>query len=133
MLYGLLLFIHIVVSILLIVVILMQASKGRGLSGIAGGAQSQAVIGGRQAATMLHKVTITLGLIFGLNLLFLGILSKGRSTPRSVTQEQMQQTEPAPLDFLGEEPAAAPMETGAEGQQQGTGQPQGQQEQEPQQ
>jgi preprotein translocase subunit SecG len=108
MLYGLLLFIHVAVSILLVVVILMQSSKGGGLAGIAGGAASQAVIGGRQAATLLHKVTIILALVFGVNLLFLGILSKGRSTPKSVTQEQMQQVEPTPLDFLGDEPAAAP-------------------------
>ena len=43
-----------------------------------------------------------------MNLLFLGVMSKGRSTPRSVTQEQMQQSEPTPLDFLGGDQGAAP-------------------------
>lgn len=108
MLYGLFLFIHVVVSILLVVIILMQSSKGGGLAGIAGGAATQTVIGGRQAATLLHKVTIYLALVFGVNLLLLGLMSKGRSTPHSVTQEQMQQVDPTPLDFLGQEPAAAP-------------------------
>ncbi len=108
MLYGLLLFIHVAVSLLLVVIVLMQSSKGGGLAGIAGGVASSAAFGGRQAATLLHKVTIVLALIFGINLLFLGVLSKGRSTPRSVTQEQMQQTEPNPLDFLGSDEGATP-------------------------
>ncbi|MFH0883659.1 MAG: preprotein translocase subunit SecG [bacterium] len=108
MLYGFLLVIHVIVSLLLVVVVLMQSSKGRGLAGIAGGAASSAVFGGRQAAGLLHNVTIGLALVFGVNLLFLGVLSKGQSTPRSVTQEQMQETEQTPLDFLGGEQGAVP-------------------------
>jgi preprotein translocase subunit SecG len=113
MLYGLLLVIHVLVSLLLVVVVLMQSSKGRGLAGIAGGAASSAVFGGRQAAGLLHKVTIGLALVFGINLLFLGVLSRGRSTPHSVTQEQGQETEPTPLDFLGGDQSAVPA-TGTE-------------------
>jgi len=108
MLYTLLLIIHVIVSVLLVVVILMQSSKGRGLAGIAGGAAASAVMGGRQAATLLHKVTIGLALVFGVNLLILGVLSKGHNVARSVTQEQMQQAEPSPLDFLDDGTATAP-------------------------
>jgi preprotein translocase subunit SecG len=108
MLYGFFLFIHIIVSILLVVIILMQASKGGGLAGLAGGAATQAVLGGRQAATLLHKVTVILALVFGINCMLLGVLSKTRDVQHSVTQETMQ-AEESPLDFLsGEEATSAP-------------------------
>ena len=112
MLYAFFLVIHVIVSILLVVAILMQSAKGGGLAGIAGGAASSAVFGGRQAATLLHKVTITLALVFGVNCMLLGALSHGRSAPKSVTQEQMQdnqqQQSDNPLGFLnnGEQGAA---------------------------
>ncbi|HEB84872.1 MAG TPA: preprotein translocase subunit SecG [Bacteroidetes bacterium] len=109
MLYAFLLVIHLIVSVLLVVAILMQRAKGGGLAGIAGGAASSAYLGGREAATLLHKGTVILALVFGINCMLLGVLSKGQSTPRSVTQEAMQ-SEPYPLDFLGGgqgEPAGA--------------------------
>ena len=113
MLYAFLLIIHVVASVLLVVVVLMQASKGGGLAGLAGGMASQAVLGGRQAATLLHKVTIVLALIFGLNSLFLGVLSKNRAQLRSVTQEQMMEETANPLDFIGAEEAAPAVDEGA--------------------
>lgn len=90
-LYGVLIFIHVVVSILLVVTVLMQRAKGGGLAGIAGGAASQAMFGGRGAATIIHKATIVLAVVFGLNLLFIGVLSKNISRPSSVTQEALQE------------------------------------------
>ena len=113
MIYGFFLVIHVIVSIFLVVAILMQASKGGGLAGIAGGMASSAVFGGRQAATLLHKVTIVLAVVFGLNCILLSSLSKGRSAPRSVTQEQMQEEAASnPLGFL-EDSAPAGDETAA--------------------
>lgn len=115
MLYAFFLVIHVIVSILLVVAILMQSAKGGGLAGIAGGAASSAVFGGRQAATLLHKVTIALALIFGVNCMLLGALSHGSSAPRSVTQEAMQegqQQSDNPLGFLNNgEQGAAPQGT----------------------
>ncbi|MBS1261036.1 MAG: putative protein-export membrane protein SecG [Calditrichaeota bacterium] len=104
MLYGLLLVIHILVSILLVVTILMQASKGGGLAGIAGGmaGASSQMFGGRQAATLLHKVTVTLALVFGINALILTVLSRGPNEVQSVTQRAMQGEGNYPLEFLGE-------------------------------
>ncbi len=109
MLYGLLLVIHVLVSAFIVISILMQASKGRGLAGIAAGGAATTVFGGRGTATLLHKVTIVLAIVFGVNCLMLGVLSKGRSTPRSVTQEAIQQEE-YPLDFLGGEEGTVPIE-----------------------
>lgn len=104
MLYGFFLIIHIIVSVMLVVAILMQASKGGGLAGIAGGAvgASNQMFGGRQAAGMLHKVTIALALVFGINALLLGGLSRTSSAPRSATLEAIQSESGSPLDFLGD-------------------------------
>ncbi|MDP8207120.1 MAG: preprotein translocase subunit SecG [Candidatus Electryonea clarkiae] len=105
MIYGFLLFIHVLICILLVIAVLMQRAKGGGLAGIAGGAASQAVLGGRGAATVIHKFTVGLAISFGVVCLLLGILSKGKSTAHSVTQEAMQ--EEFPLNFLGESEEAA--------------------------
>jgi preprotein translocase subunit SecG len=104
MLYGFFLVIHIIISILLVIAILMQASKGGGLAGIAGGmgAGGSSMLGGRQAATLLHKVTIALALVFGINALLLGVLSRGSSDLRSVTLDAIATEESFPLEFLGE-------------------------------
>lgn len=105
MLYGFFLFIHIVVSLMLIGIVLLQSSKGGGLAGIAGGVASSAVLGGRQTATLLHKVTVVLAVVFAVNCLLLGGLSKTSMEKHSVTQEVLQ-AEESPLDFLGGEAAA---------------------------
>lgn len=62
--YGFLIFLHVVVSVLLVVVILMQASRGGGLSGTFGGTASTAIFGGRGAGSFLSKVTVGLAVAF---------------------------------------------------------------------
>ncbi len=57
--------VHIIVSVLLIVAILMQASKGGGLAGTFGGS-STAFLSGRQAADTLTKATVVLAILFAL-------------------------------------------------------------------
>ncbi len=109
-LYIILLVLHILVSIFLVVAVLMQRAKGGGLAGIAGGAASQAMFGGRGAATLLHKVTIGLAISFGVICLLLGVLSKGMSSKHSVVQQEL---EANPLqEMLGTAPSAttAPVE-----------------------
>ena len=106
MIYAFFLVIHVIICILLVVAILMQRAKGGGLAGIAGGAASQAVLGGRGAATLIHKVTIGLAIAFGSVCLLIGIMSKGRSASHSVTQEAIQ--EEYPLDFLQETEGSRP-------------------------
>jgi preprotein translocase subunit SecG len=56
--------IHVVVSIFLILVILLQAGKGGGMGGAFGGAGSQTVFGGRGATTFLGKLTSAAAIIF---------------------------------------------------------------------
>ena len=60
---------HVLVSIALILVVLMQSSKGEGLAGgtAFGGGVSGAVFGGRGAATFLSKATTVLAVLFMVN------------------------------------------------------------------
>ncbi len=55
---------HTIVSILLISVVLMQASQGGGLSGSLGGQAASSILGGQSAGNVLSKVTTWLAVIF---------------------------------------------------------------------
>ncbi len=71
---------HVIVCIALILVVLMQSSKGEGLSGSAfGGGMSSAVFGGRGAATFLSRATTVLAIIFFLNCGVLAWMSAARA------------------------------------------------------
>jgi preprotein translocase subunit SecG len=72
---------HVLVSIALILVVLMQSSKGEGLAGSAfggGGGLSGAVFGGRGAATFLSKATTVLAILFMVNCAALAFMSSNR-------------------------------------------------------
>lgn len=73
MLYGFLLFLHIVFSFLLVGVVLIQSGKGGGLAGLGGGA-SQAVFGGRGAGDLLTKLTQGLAVGFMASAFVLALL-----------------------------------------------------------
>ncbi|MEZ5063139.1 MAG: preprotein translocase subunit SecG [bacterium] len=84
MIYGIILGIHVLVCILLVLVVLMQSSKGGGLAGGAfGGGAESTVFGGRGAATVLSKATTVFGMTFMVTSLTLTLLSASR-TGRSV-------------------------------------------------
>ncbi|MGH8016405.1 MAG: preprotein translocase subunit SecG [Candidatus Zixiibacteriota bacterium] len=69
---------HVIVSLALILVVLMQSSKGEGLAGSAfGGGLSGAVFGGRGAASFLSKATAVLAVLFMLNSGALALMSSG--------------------------------------------------------
>ena len=61
---GFFIFLHVIISTFLVIVILMQASRGGGLSGTFGGATSTAIFGGRGAGSFLSKVTVGLAIAF---------------------------------------------------------------------
>ena len=73
---------HILVSFSLILVVLMQSSKGEGLAGSAfgGGGVSGAVFGGRGAASFLSRATSVLAMLFMLNSGALALISSGGRT-----------------------------------------------------
>ncbi|HKJ67867.1 MAG TPA: preprotein translocase subunit SecG [bacterium] len=93
--YTFLIAVHVLVAITLIVVILMQSSKGGGLSGAFGGAGggSQSLFGGRGAASFLQKVTVGLAVMFMLLALVINLIGRSGEQQRSVVQESAQQQE----------------------------------------
>jgi preprotein translocase subunit SecG len=89
MLYVLVLMIHVAVCVGLILVVLMQSSKGGGLSGVFGGS-SQAVFGGRGAAPALVKATSILAITFGLTSLSLAFLATKQRVAKTAIQEEIE-------------------------------------------
>lgn len=69
-------FIHVLVSIFLILVVLLQQGKGADLS-VFGGGGTQTAFGARGAATVLHKLTVTCFILFLVTTVTLGIMSSG--------------------------------------------------------
>ena len=61
---GFLIIIHTIVSILLISVVLMQASQGGGLSGTFGGQAASSVLGGQNVGNVLSRITTWLATLF---------------------------------------------------------------------
>jgi len=66
---------HTIVSILLISVVLMQASQGGGLSGTIGGQAASSILGGQSAGNVLSKITGWLAVVFIGLAIFISILS----------------------------------------------------------
>lgn len=71
---GFLVFLHIVVSILLMLIVIMQPGKGADLAGAFGGGGSQTAFGARGAATLLHKLTVALFIMFILTSIVLAVV-----------------------------------------------------------
>jgi triosephosphate isomerase len=90
----LLYFLHVFVSIFLILVVLLQQGKGADLS-VFGGGSTQAAFGARGATQLIHKLTVGSFIMFIVTTLSIGIL-KGRERGGSImTQEVVEQTAPA--------------------------------------
>jgi preprotein translocase subunit SecG len=71
---------HVIVCLALIAVVLMQSAKGEGLAGTSfGGGMSNAVFGGRGAASFLSKATTILAVVFFVNCGVLAFMSANRS------------------------------------------------------
>ena len=98
---GFVVFLFVPVCVVLTLIILLQDSKGEGLSSSAfGGAEMQSVLGGRGAATFLGKLTTWLAIGFMVISLFLmrfyGEEGGGALTP--IEQETTQKTTIEPVD-----------------------------------
>lgn len=90
--------IHIVISLFLIAIVLLQQGKGADLSVFGGGA-TQTAFGARGATTLLHKLTVSAFVGFILTTLAIGILQSRETT--------------TPVGALPEAAAALPSETPA--------------------
>jgi len=98
---GVLLGLHILVSLALVIVVLLQSGKGGGLAGAFGGAGGVgAVFGGQTAADFLTKATRYLAIAFFLSSLVLAIVS--RQTITGTVQEGLERRGATPATETGQ-------------------------------
>lgn len=103
---GFLLGAHVLVSLALIIVVLLQSGKGGGLAGaFGGGGGVGAVFGGQAAATFLTKATRYLATAFMVTALSMALFVKTRS--EGTVASELQNLEPMPASAAGD---AAPTE-----------------------
>jgi preprotein translocase subunit SecG len=89
MLFNLLIGLHVFVCLVLILVVLLQSSKGSGLAGAFGGGGGQTMFGGQETATFLSRMTTYLAILFMVLSLLLAFLSSRRNAagPHSVVRD----------------------------------------------
>lgn len=92
---------HVIISIFLILVVLLQQGKGADLAGAFGGGGSQTAFGARGATTLLHKLTTAFFVLFVITSLTLAIL---QARPRS----SVMAGQPAAAPVVPATPAPAP-------------------------
>jgi preprotein translocase subunit SecG len=107
--HTLLVIIHIVVSIFLCLVILLQSGKGDGMGATFGGGASSQIFGGRGAGDFLSRVTSAAAVVFFLTSLTLSMMS---SRDHSVVHGKTAPPEkPAPITETA--PSATPAQSEA--------------------
>lgn len=99
--YITLVVVHVLVSLAIIAIVLLQAGKGADIGSAFGGGGSQAVFGSMGTPTILGKITTTVAVIFMLTSFSLALLS---SRPKSVVPV----TAPASAPAAPAAPAPAP-------------------------
>lgn len=78
--FNTLLFIHLVISILLISVILLQKTSSDGVSGLSGGGNNMGLVAGRTTANFLTRITSILIFCFFANAILMANLSSKTGT-----------------------------------------------------
>ena len=110
MIVTLMVIVHIIVSLFLVLVVLLQQGKSADWAGTFGGGSSQVAFGARSGATLLSKATTAAAIIFILTSMALTILV-GRTGSQSVLPADATApvTTPAPATTPAPEtPAPAP-------------------------
>ena len=99
--YVLAIVFHLLLSIVLCVVVLLQNSKGDGLAGaFGGGGAGQAVFGARGVTTILHKATIYLGAAFMVSSVVLVFLTMQEGSSRATSSLSRQAAERVPVQSM---------------------------------
>jgi preprotein translocase subunit SecG len=107
--YTFFIVIEILISIFLMIVVLMQASKGGGLAGTLGTSNLGTVFGVRRTSDFLTKTTTVLATLFMVLALFINlvVLPRGERTQESIIQTSPQPTSLPPVS----QPAQTPTPT----------------------
>ncbi|MCX7994942.1 MAG: preprotein translocase subunit SecG [candidate division WOR-3 bacterium] len=113
--YGVIFALHVLICILLIVVVLIQQTRGAGMSSVFGGGGSDSLFGGKGATPFFIKLTSGLAVAFFLTSLFLVILSR-RPVPKTAVEKGIETEIPtAPVSPTPEEQIpSVPQDQGGE-------------------
>jgi len=117
----LLIIIHVIVSIALIMIVLLQTGKGADMGAAFGGGSSQTLFGSTGASTFLSKATTAAAIIFMVTSLGLAYLSGHRTEESVVTgtsvpvesQTAPGTAAPAPVESQAAPGTATPPTTGS--------------------
>ncbi len=90
--YTLFITIHIVISIFLIGIVLIQSGKGSSLSNVFGGGGMETVFGAETPAA-LNKLTVVFAVLFMISSLFLTIFGSRFKQPSSVIENELKKIE----------------------------------------
>lgn len=108
-----LIIIHVVVSIAMIMIVLLQTGKGADMGAAFGGGASQTLFGSGGASTFLTKLTTVVAIVFMITSLTLAYYSTNRAkssimleTKPPVTEQAVPQAPPAEPTETAEQPAA---------------------------
>jgi preprotein translocase subunit SecG len=113
--YTLIVILHVIVSVALILVILLQTGKGSDIGAVFGGGSSQTLFGSTGPTSFLSKMTAGAAIIFMLTSLFLAYFS-GTGGTRSIMKsggDAPVRTMPAPPAGMPAAPAGVPAMPGA--------------------
>ncbi len=89
--YLTLLILHIIISLLLIFIVLIQSGKGSSMSNIFGGGGMETVFGA-ETPTIMNKITAFLAIMFIITSVLLAIIP-GKLTTRSILKEELNKSE----------------------------------------
>lgn len=98
--------VHVIVSLFMILVILLQAGKSGGMGGLSGG--SATVFGGRGSQTFLGKLTSACAAIFMITSLSLAYISSHLESDSAVLKATAAKPAEKPAEKPADAPAAAP-------------------------
>ncbi len=101
--YTVIVILHVIVSITLILIILLQTGKGTDIGAVFGGGSSQTLFGSSGPTSFLGKLTAGAAIVFMLTSLFLAYFAGGRSSP-TLMKGGAPQSMPGPASPQGPPP-----------------------------
>jgi len=105
--YTLVIIVHVIVSIALILIILLQTGKGTDIGAVFGGGSSNTLFGSTGPTSFLGKLTAGAAVVFMITSLFLAYAAGGRISP-TIMKEGAPASAPGPGGPQGM-PAVPPM------------------------
>lgn len=111
----LILIVHLIVSLFLIVIVLIQGGKGAEM-GAAFGGSSQTLFGARGAATFFSKLTTGAAVMFMISSFLLAIVTRDTSVLSKAPAATQQQKSPVPEGATGPIQGAQPIQPAPSGQ-----------------